>query len=81
MFGGVEDARDDGFVRRNFVFLEPEEHVGFTAHGADLDDLVEAEEARGYAAIDGVGQGLVAFVKSFDDGGGMAYDDRVAKGG
>ena len=70
-FGGVEDSVDGGFVGGLAVFFEPEENIGFAAHGADFDDLVEAEEVRGYAGIDNVGEFLVAFAEGFDDGGGV----------
>ena len=54
----------------DFVTLEPEHHIGFAAHGADLDDLIESEEMRRDAAVDDIGEGGIA-VKSFDDGGGV----------
>ena len=66
--------------------LQPEKHVGFAAHRADFDDLLEAEKMRGHAAVNDIGQLGVAFVKGFDDRGGVnagggakcvAADDRI----
>src|SRR5882672_794101 len=71
LLGGVEDAGDEGVIGGDAVALEPEEDVGFAAHGADFDYLVEAEEMGWNAAVDGVGQGGVLFVIGLDDGGGV----------
>src|SRR5260370_13210049 len=56
LFGGVKDARHRGLVSGDAVLLQPEQHVGFSAHRADLDDLVEAEKMRGHTTVDGVGK-------------------------
>ena len=69
MLRGIEDAIDEGVVGWHFVALEPEEHVGLAAHGADFDHLFESEKMRRHSAIDGVGERLVSFVKGFDDRG------------
>src|SRR5580693_7460705 len=69
--GSVEDAIDEGVVGWNLAALEPKKHVGPAAHGTDFDDLIEAEEMRRHAAIDGVSERLVAFVKGFNDCGGV----------
>src|SRR6267142_5920974 len=71
LLGGVEDAGDEGVIGGDAVTLEPEEDVGFAAHGTDLDYLVEAEEVGGDATVDGVGEGGVLFVIGLDDGGGV----------
>src|SRR6267142_7109775 len=71
LLGGVEDAGDEGVIGGDAVTLEPEEDVGFAAHGTDLDYLVETEEVGGDAAVDGVGQGGILFVIGLDDGGGV----------
>src|SRR5579859_2729782 len=71
LLGGIEDTVDEGIVGGNLVALEPEKDVGLAAHGADFDHLLEAEEMRRHAAIDGICERLVAFVKCFDDGGGV----------
>ncbi len=70
-FGGVEDAIHDGVVGGDFVALQPEQDVGFAAHRADFDDLVEAEEMQGDAAIDDVGEFGIFAVESFHDRGGV----------
>ena len=44
--------------------LEPVEDVGFAAHRADFDDLLETEKRGWDAAIDGVSQGGIVLVKS-----------------
>ncbi len=88
LLGGVEDAGDERVIGGDAVALEPEEHVGLAAHGADFDDLVEAEEMGRDAAVDGIGEGGVFFVIGLDDGGGVhagggaegvAADDRVIR--
>src|SRR5260370_6689221 len=66
LLGGVEDASDERVVGGDAVALEPEEDVGFAAQWADLNDLVEAEEMGGDAAVDGVGEGGVFFVIRLD---------------
>src|SRR6267142_1603988 len=71
LLGGVEDAGDEGVIGGDAVALEPEEDVGFAAHGADLDYLVEPEEMGRNSAVDGVGEGGVLFVIGLDDGGGV----------
>ena len=71
LFGGIEDAIDERFLGWNLVALEPEKDVGLAAHGADFDHLIESEEMRRHTAIDGIGERLVAFVKGFDDRGGV----------
>ena len=71
LFGGVEDAVHDGVVGGDFVAFEPEQDVGFAAHGTDFDDLLEAEEMRGDAAVDDVGEFGIFAVEGFDDGGGV----------
>src|SRR6266404_6320385 len=71
LLGGVEDAGDEGVIGGDAVALEPEEDVGFAAHGTDFDYLVEAEEMGWDAAVNGVGQGGVLFVIGLDDGGGV----------
>src|ERR1700722_668226 len=87
LFGGGQDAIHFVFVGGDFVAFEPEHHVGFPAHRADFDDLVEAEEMGGDATVDDVGQGWVA-VKGFDDGRGVdagrgaegvVADDRIIR--
>src|ERR1700722_11803207 len=77
LLGGVEDAVDEGVVSRNLAALEPKKHVGLAAHGTDLDDLLEAEQMRGHAAIDGVGEIQVAFVKGFNDGRSVGAGGRA----
>src|SRR6267154_2444012 len=71
LFGGVKDARDGGLVSGNAVLLQPEQHVGLSAHRADLDYLVEAEKMRGHATVDGVGKLEIIFSKCFDERGGV----------
>ena len=71
MLGGIKDAIDERVVGWNFVALEPEEHVGLAAHGADFDHLFEPEEVRRHAAINGISERLVSLMKCFDDGGGV----------
>ena len=44
LFGGVKDAIYDRVVRGNAVAFEPEQDVGFAAHGTNLDDLIQAEQ-------------------------------------
>ena len=71
LLGGVEDAGDQGVIGGDAVALEPEEDVGFAAHGADFDYLVQAEEVGRDSAVDGVGERGVLFVIGLDDGGGV----------
>src|SRR5229473_5615986 len=71
LFGGVKDARNGGLVGGNAVLLQPEQHVGFSAHRADLDDLVEAEKMRGHTTVDGVGKLEIIFSEGFDERRGV----------
>src|SRR5437763_6209608 len=71
LFGGVEDTIDERVAGRDAVVLEPEQNIGSATHGTDLDDLTEAEEAAGDAAIDDVSEAGIFAVEGFDDGGGM----------
>ena len=86
---GIKDARDRGLVRGNAVLLEPEKYVGFSAHGADFDDLIETEEMRGHAAVNSVGKLEIIFSEGFDERGGVhaccgteciVADDRIVRG-
>ena len=56
LLGGVKDAIHHGIIRGNSVFFQPEEDIGFSAHRADFDHLIEAEKMRGNAAVNRVGQ-------------------------
>src|SRR5579885_3122339 len=88
LLGGVEDAIHGGLVRRKVMTLEPKEDIGFAAHWADLDDLIEAEEMRRHAGIDDIRERLITFAEGFDDGGSVnacsraesvPADDRVVR--
>src|SRR6266481_93932 len=68
LLGGVEDAIHDSVVRGNAVAFQPEENVGFAAHRADFDDLLETEKMRGHSTVDGVGKGRIVLVKGLDNG-------------
>ena len=71
MLGGIEDAIDERVIGWNFVAFEPEEHVGFAAHWADFDYLLQPEEMRRHAAIDGIRERFVSLMECFDDRGGV----------
>src|SRR6266567_759934 len=71
LFGGIEDASDQRVVRGDVMLLQPEQHIGFAAQRADLNHLVEPEEMRGHAAIDGIGEFEIILAKSFDESGGV----------
>src|SRR5258706_15760937 len=88
LFSSVKDARDGGLVGGNAVLLQPEQHVGFSAHRADLDDLIEAEKMRGHATVNGVGKLEVIFSEGFDKRRGVnsrrgakrvMADDRIVR--
>ncbi len=66
-----EDAVDQFLVLRNAVAFQPELHIRLAAHGADLDHLLHAEEVRGHAGVDAVGQHLVVLAIGLDDGSRM----------
>src|SRR5438128_1759015 len=70
------------------MLLQPEQHIGFPAHRADLDYLVETEKMRGHTAVDGIGEFEIIFAKSFDERGGVnsgrsakrvMSDDRIVR--
>src|SRR6476646_5420536 len=71
LLGCIEDAIDERIVGGNFVAFEPEKDVGLAAHGADFDHLLQSKKMRRHAAIHGISERLVAFVKCFDNRGGM----------
>src|SRR6266436_2097838 len=58
----------DSVVRGNAVAFQPEENVGFAAHRAYFDDLLETEKMRGHSTVDGVGKGRIVLVKGLDNG-------------
>src|ERR1700730_16016567 len=62
---------DERVIGGDAVALEPEEDVGFAAHRADFDYLVEAVEMGRDSAVDGVSEGGIFFVKGLNDGGGV----------
>src|SRR5437867_6111593 len=49
--------------------LEPVDHVALAAHGADLDALPPAHEARRHARVDPVGEPGVTLLLGLDHGG------------
>src|SRR5215212_11080161 len=66
--GAVVDALDalvGGFEAARF---EPVDDVRLAAHRADLDLLAHAEQPRGHARVDEVGQLVVALPEALDDG-------------
>src|SRR6266481_1309549 len=71
LLGGVEDAIHDSVVRGNAVTFQPEENVGFAAHRADFDELLETEKMRGHSTVDSVGKSRIVFAKGLDNGRGM----------
>ena len=46
-------------------------HVGFAAHGTDVDDLLESKDVRRHAGVDRVREFDVVLLVSLDDGGRM----------
>src|SRR6266478_8541643 len=72
LLSSVKDARDSGIVSGNAVLFQPEQHVGLSAHRADLNHLVEAEEMRGHPAVNGVGELEIIFSESFDERGSVS---------
>src|SRR5260370_42072095 len=56
---------------RNAVTLEPEQNIGFPAHGADVNHLLQSEQMGRHAGVDGVGEFDVVFLEGFDDGRGV----------
>src|SRR6266436_10136016 len=68
---GVKDAIHHRIIRGNAVLFQPEEYIGFSAHGADLDHLVEAEKMRGYAAVNGIGKRSVVLSKRLHQRGSV----------
>jgi len=70
LLGGVEDAGDEGVIG-GMPCAPARRGRWIAAHGADFDDLVEAEEVGGDSAVDGVGEGGVLFVIGLDYGGGV----------
>src|ERR1700693_5628180 len=71
LLGGGEDAINDVCWRGQAAALEPENHVGAAAHGANLDHLFEAEVVRWDAAVNEIGEQGIVFLKVLDDGGGV----------
>src|SRR5258708_3274061 len=56
LLGGGVDAIHNFFGGGNVAALEPVMHVGLAAHGPDVDDLLESEDVRGDAGVNGVGE-------------------------
>src|SRR5262249_60535942 len=79
LFSGVEDAIHERVAGGNAAALEPEQDVGFATHGTDFDDLVEAEEAAGDAAVDDVSEAGIFAVERVDDGGGVDPPGRAER--
>jgi hypothetical protein len=69
--GALVDALDNLVVYWKAAMLQPEKNIGFPAHGADVDDLFQAEVVRGHSGIDGVRKFDVFFLIRFDDGSGV----------
>src|SRR5260370_10394208 len=89
LVGGVEDAIHDSVVRGNAVAFQPEENVGFAAHRAYFDDLLETKKMRGHSTVDGVGKSRIVLAKRLDNsrrvnaGGGakrVAADNGIGRG-
>ena len=58
--------------------LQPEEHVGLAAHGANINHLLQAKHVRGHTGVDGIGQFDVVLLIGLDDGG-CVYASRRAE--
>ena len=54
LLGGSEDAINERVGRGDFAFFEPVDDVGAAAQRADFDDLLETEQMRRHAAVDGI---------------------------
>src|SRR5215471_13307313 len=71
LLGALVDAVDYIICRWDAVPLQPEQHVRFPAHGADVDDLIQAEHMGRHARVDRVRQHYVVLVICLDDCGCM----------
>src|SRR5438105_8410743 len=50
-FGALVDALHEVVARGNVIALQPEQHIRFARHRADLNDLLHPEEMRGHAGV------------------------------
>src|SRR5947207_14745245 len=69
LLGGIENAIDKRVACGNTMALQPEEDIGFAAHRANLDDLIEAKKMRRDAAIYRIGERGRMLVGLNDRGG------------
>src|SRR5271157_51639 len=69
LLGALVDAVYHAVGGFDPVALQPEKNIRFPAHGADVNNLIQPENVRGHAGIDGVGQHDVILVIGLDDRG------------
>src|SRR5258708_17157934 len=66
-FGLLEYPVDGIFRGFDASAFQPEDHIRFSAHRTDLDNLFQAEVLRRHSGVDRVGQFRIAFFEGLDD--------------
>src|SRR5690242_7596389 len=78
-FCPLVDTFDDVLGSGNSVLFQPEVHVRFSTHRADVDNLLQAEEMAGHARVHSVGQLDVVLLVRLDDRGGVHSRGRAER--
>src|SRR5258708_280929 len=66
-FGLLEYPVDGIFRGFDASAFQPEDHIRFSAHRTDLDNLFQTEVLRRHSGVDRVGQFRIAFFEGLDD--------------
>src|SRR6266568_3341424 len=75
--GEFVNSLDNFISGGNAVAFEPEYNVGFAAHRAHVDNLLESKQMRRHAGIDGIGEFDVILLIGLDDRSGMDSGGRA----